>query len=215
MNRTVSKWWQVRSAPALLIAAAALTASGMSRAGCVDNRWTSPAAKGGAFHHSAYRFDDRSLGSFIKVNDGWEEDSIVGLWKFEMIAKSTPKHKNPMPDGILADFGTAAWHQDGTELQISGFHNPVDANSCQGAWKRVGKDTYELNHYALAWSNGAYTGPVNIRASVVVSPSGKHYWGNFVTIVYLASMTPGHEFDQNTVLATITGTISGTRIYAD
>lgn len=140
--------------------------------------------------------------------------AIVGLWKFEMLSRSTSTNKNPMPDGTLVDFGTAAWHADGTELMNSGIHNPADSNFCQGTWAPVGDSTYVLNHYALAWTNGTYTGPVNIKERVRVGPTGNTISGTFTTVVYLASVTPGHEFDQNTVLATITGTLTGTRINA-
>ena len=95
---------------------------------------------------------------------------------------------------------------------MSGIRNPSDGDVCQGVWQRVGYRTFVLNHYALAWTNGTYTGPVNIRARVTVDPSGSHYSGMFVTAVYLATPTQGHEFDQSTVLATITGTFTATRV---
>jgi hypothetical protein len=76
----------------------------------------------------------------------------------------------------------------------------------------VGHATFVLNHYALAWTNGTYTGPVNIRAEVTVDPTGTHYTGMFATVVYMASPVAGHEFDQNTVLASITGTFTATRV---
>ena len=129
-----------------------------------------------------------------------------------MIAQSTPTHTNPMPDGTLIDFGTAAWHADGTEFQTSGIRNPADGDVCQGVWQQVDDATFVLNHYALAWTNGTYTGPANIRARVTVDSTGNHYSGVFATVVYLATPVAGHEFDQNTVLASITGTFKATRV---
>jgi len=79
-------------------------------------------------------------------------------------------------------------------------------------WQRVGDGTFVLNHYALAWTNGTYTGPVNIRARVTIDPSGNQYSGVFVTVVYLATPVAGHEFDQSTVLASITGTFAAKRV---
>ena len=64
----------------------------------------------------------------------------------------------------------------------------------------------------FAWTNGSYTGPANIRARVTVDSSGNHYSGVFATVVYLPTPVAGHEFDQNTVLASITGTFKATRV---
>lgn len=199
---------RITFATLLMTGAAALCLTGTSHAGCVAAKWSNErqaAPRPGAAMSTA-------AGSFIKVSDRDSGRSIVGLWKFEMISKSTPTHTNPMPDGTLIDFGTAAWHVDGTELQTSGIRNPSDGDVCQGVWQRVGDRTFVLNHYALAWTNGTYTGPVNIRARVTVDPSGTRYSGMFVTVVYLATPTQGHEFDQSTVLASITGTFTATRV---
>lgn len=141
-----------------------------------------------------------------------EEPRIVGLWKFEMLAKSTPTNKNPMPDGALVDFGTQAWHADGTELLNSGSRNPADGNFCQGVWEQIGAATFKLNHLPLAWAGGAYIGPVKLTAVVTVDRSGNRFSGLFSQTLYQASPTPGHEFDQSTPVVTITGTITATRI---
>jgi len=138
--------------------------------------------------------------------------SIVGLWKFEMLAKSTPTNKNPMPDGALVDFGTQAWHADGTELMNSGSRNPADGNFCQGVWERVGPSTFRLNHLPLAWAGGAYLGPVKMSVVVTVDRSGNRFWGFFSETVYSASATPGLEFDESAAVVTITGTVTGTRM---
>ncbi len=181
------------------------------QAGCASTQWQSTASPGADIRPMVYRPDDQSA-RFIRVHEAAENAAIVGLWKFEMIAKSTPKHKNPMPDGTLIDFGTAAWHGDGTEFQTSGIRNPSDGDVCQGVWTQIGPSTFQLNHYALAWTNGSYTGPVNIRAIVKVDADGDRYAGGFQTDVYLASVTAGHEFDETTKLVTITGSFTATRV---
>jgi hypothetical protein len=163
---------------------------------------------------------DATIGRLTPVhNDGYHDpgshDSIVGLWRFEMLAKSTSANKNPMPDGALIDFGTAAWHDDGTELMNSGARKPADGDFCQGVWKQTGPNEFVLNHYALAYTDGTYTGPVNIRERVSVDRSGKKFTGVFVLTAYLATAVPGHEFDQTTPLVNITGTINGTRVTVD
>ena len=193
----------------LLTGVATLGLCGTSHAGCIAAKWsTAPKAAPAPGAKVS-----RARGDFIRVsNDDDQGQTIVGLWKFEMISKSTPTHTNPMPDGTLIDFGTASWHADGTELQMSGIRNPSDGDVCQGVWQRAGDGSYVLNHIALAWTNGTYTGPVNIRARVTVDASGNHYTGWFATVVYLASPVAGHEFDQNTVLVSITGTFTATRV---
>jgi hypothetical protein len=183
---------------------AALGLSGISHAGCAPTTFQTAPAPGGAANADP--------SGFIRTDWRGPERAIVGVWKFEMLSKSTSTHKNPMTDGTLIDFGTAAWHADGTELQMSGLRNPSDDDVCQGVWQQVGRSTFTLNHYALAWTNGTYTGPVDIRARVTVSPDGKRYAGTFTTTVYMAASVAGHEFDQNTVLAVITGTFDATRL---
>jgi hypothetical protein len=180
-------------------------------ASCVSADWSNPGAK--ATSSTTVYHPGHSLARLLRwTSDSDERPAIVGLWKFEMLSKSTPKNTNPMPDGTLIDFGTAAWHADGTEFQTSGMRNPSDGDVCQGVWEQVDDSTFVLNHIALAWTDGTYTGPANIRARVTVDGTGNRYSGHFVTVVHLATATPGHEFDEATVLATITGTFTATRV---
>lgn len=207
---------RVWTAMILGMALAAVGSPSVAHAGCVNpDALRRPGATGeltptlfrpaGLAHASLVNFD----------TDAPAHPAIVGLWKFEMLTKSTPANTNPMPDGTLFDFGTSAWHSDGTELMNSGARDPKDGNFCQGAWRQVGPLTFELLHYPLAWANGAYTGPVVLRARVTVDRSGEHYTGVFSGTAYLASPTAGHEFDETTPLGTITGTIAATRITVD
>jgi hypothetical protein len=89
-----------------------------------------------------------------------------------------------------------------------------------GVWKQIGHSTYKLNHFALAWAFDAnapvtgpgtggaiFVGPTNIREQVTLDSSGNSYEGNFTLVQY--------EPDGITVLATITGTVTATRITAD
>lgn len=195
-----------------IIGIACLVAGGFStaNAGCASADWGNATNAAADFHSVVYR-PGNDLAEFRRVDDKGSA-AIVGLWKFEMISASTPQNKNPMPDGTLIDFGTAVWHGDGTEFQTSGIRNPSDGDVCQGVWTQVGPSTFQLNHYALAWTNGFYTGPVNIRAVVKVDSTGNRYAGGFQTDVYLASVTPGHEFDKTTKLVTITGSFTATRV---
>jgi hypothetical protein len=146
---------------------------------------------------------------------GSDDDSdiadIVGLWKFEFTATS--------PFVGPFDAGYVTWHSDGTELMNSG-RAPTTGSFCMGVWKQIGHSTYKLNHFALAWAFDAnapvtgpgtggaiFVGPTNIREQVTLDSSGNSYEGNFTLVQY--------EPDGITVLATITGTVTATRITAD
>jgi hypothetical protein len=184
---------------ALSIALTGLGSTGMARAAC-----TIPdSIRDGSGHFTPAVYTPVS---------SERETAIVGLWKFEMLAKSTANNKNPMPDGALVDFGTQAWHSDGTELLNSGIRNPADGDFCQGVWERVGPSTFKLNHMPLAWGAGAYIGPVKMTMVVTVDHSGDRFWGVFSQTLYQASPTPGHEFDESAAVVTITGTITATRM---
>jgi len=200
MNTKTAGRSRVAIAAVMMSGIAAMGLSTTSHAGCVPQVAPAPAQA------------DTTAGAFIRTDYRYPARTIVGLWKFQMISKSTAAHKNAMPDGTLIDFGTAAWHGDGTEFQTSGIRNPGDGDVCQGVWQRIGDATFVLNHYALAWTDGSYTGPANIRAQVTVSPNGNSYSGWFETKVYLASAVTGHEFDQTTMLADITGSFTATRV---
>lgn len=201
-----------------LAGSALLLHAGISSAGCASGLIGSALSSGvgPAAEKMAVHPRDADAAKPVPVSSeqrfGGFGAGIVGLWKFEMISKNTPDHVNPMSDGTLVDFGTAAWHADHTELQLSGFRNPADGDVCQGVWKPVDDNTYVLNHYALAWQNGSYAGPANIRAEVSLNHQGDRYSGLFVTTVYAATPTIGHEFDETTPLVTITGTFKATRV---
>lgn len=195
----------LRAAPlALALAMAGLASTVTARAAC-----TMP----DPLHRTSDLFAPGHVGPIVfRAVSYAHEAAIVGLWKFEMLAKSTPGNTNPMPDGALVDFGTQAWHSDGTELLNSGSRNPGDGNFCQGVWEQVGRSTFKLDHMPLAWESGAYIGPVKMSMLVTVDPSGNHFSGVFSQTLYQASMTPGHEFDESAPAGTITGTITATRI---
>lgn len=185
-----------------------------AHAGCAIG---DPSTLSGLAHASPAVFNPDDYGAnFIRVDDHFRSDApIVGLWKFEMLAKNMDGNTNPMPDGTLLDFGTQAWHGDGTELMNSGSRNPADGDFCQGVWKQVGRSTFALNHMALAWAGGSYLGPVIIQMKVKVAPDGNSFKGDLTQTVYLASPVAGQEFDTSNRYIKLTGTITGTRIGND
>lgn len=178
-----------------------------------------PQERGGRFEGRSNR---ASLVLISAREDQGQEEStdsngIVGLWQFTFVAKgNTPPGP---PDGATVDAGYVTWHSDGTELMNSG-RAPTTGDFCMGVWKQVGRSTYELNHFALAWAwdpstsatgpgtGGAdFVGPANIREEVTLDRSRNSYQGTFTLVQYAS--------DGKTVLATVTGTVTATRITAD
>jgi hypothetical protein len=106
------------------------------------------------------------------------------------------------------DTGYVTWHADGTELMNSG-RAPMTGSFCMGVWRQIGRNTFRLNHYALAWDDSGknFVALVNIREEVTVDRSGRKYSGTFVQTVY----SP----DGGTVYDRITGTVSASRVTPD
>jgi hypothetical protein len=133
-------------------------------------------------------------------------DAIVGLWQVAFVAKGNASPPGP-PDGAPIDAGYATWHSDGTELMNSG-RPPASGNFCMGVWQQIGRSTYKLNHWALAWTpdGSTFVGPVNIREVVTVDRSGNNYQGSFTLTQY--------EPDGIKIVAPtpIIGTVTGKRI---
>jgi len=211
MYRGTRTWRKAIVRAGASLAVALIGAQGSAWAGCANHDGPKAPNRATGVMSAVYHPDELGR-SLLPVDFGDERPSVVGLWQFEMLAKSTATHVNPMPDGTLIDFGTAAWHADGTELMNSGSRNPADGDFCQGVWKQVGPSTFVLNHIAIAYTNGAYTGPAKIEERVTVGANGAKITGTFQLTQYLASPTQGHEFDESTVLVSITGTITGARI---
>jgi hypothetical protein len=199
---------------ALVLGVLAFSLTGVASAGCA--RYASPAgpAAPGAFSNAVFHPAGNGGYAFLPVgNGGSRHESMVGLWKIEFIAKGN----TAIPDGALIDFGTAIWYSDGTETMVSGGRQPATGDVCMGAWKQTGHDSYALNHIALAYEGGVYVGPASIVELVTLDASGNSFSGSFTITQYLATAIPGHEFDENTILAPtpIRGTITGTRVTAN
>lgn len=145
---------------------------------------------GGAFIRTAYESGDQ----------GNQQAAIVGLWKFEMKV-----------NGNIIDFGTVEWHDDGTEMTISGGRNPSDGDTCMGAWQQVGWSKFKLNHIAMAYAGGAYLGVAHFHELITVDPTGQSYSGTF-TIEQFADSTSDPFNESGAPLATVGGTVTATRV---
>ncbi|HEV2708876.1 MAG TPA: hypothetical protein VGU67_01575 [Edaphobacter sp.] len=114
-------------------------------------------------------------------------EPIVGLWHVDL--EDTVKS--------YSDKGYQAWHSDHTEF-FNSTKAPGTGAVCQGVWEKIGRSTYQLNHFALGY-NGTVgpipqgeVGPtetapaqiVHIQEIVTVDASHKHFQGKFSVEVY-------------------------------
>jgi hypothetical protein len=145
-------------------------------------------------------------GSLLLVSDN--DDPIVGMWQVKFTAEGNTGSMAP-PDGMVIDNAFVQWHSDGTEIMNSG-RPAQDGNFCLGVWKKTGKSSYKLNHFALGntTDNGATgignpAGPTQIRENITLSRDGNSYTGWFTLDAYNTS---------GTNVAHIVGKICATRI---
>ena len=107
-------------------------------------------------------------------------EPIVGLWEVLFAAKDSPG----LPDGFEVDHGYSVWHSDNTEF-LNSSRAPATQNFCLGVWKKVGRATYKLNHFALAFDGtGVQVGTVNIREEVTVDWRKNTFTGTFSIDAY-------------------------------
>jgi len=211
-----------------------LLSAGVANAGCM----TGPPSRTGAKPDRPAHFDPAAFhatsatGSFQKTGYVTTEydEGLVGLWQFELGA-------NP-----ALDWGTQAFHSDGTELMFSGNQDPETGDVCQGVWRQVGWDTYTLNHIAMGWiAPGAKFGVrTHVHEVIKLNASGTAFTGTFSLTEYCengvtppayapgancVTPNPFFEFDpskpvsasnpNNVIVPATTGTLSATRVTAD
>jgi hypothetical protein len=187
-----------------------LAAAGAANAACMmgaphrstGTKLPEPSAFVPAVHHP-----DTATGSFLRTDYVDEYDQgIVGLWEFKFDAAP--------PFG--PDFGTQAWHSDGTEITYSGGLDPATGDVCQGVWRQVGRNTYTLNHVAMGRpAPGAPFGiRVHLHFLVKLNASGTAFKGTFTAKAY--SETAADPFDEtSTPIATGVGNVTATRVVPD
>ena len=184
----------------------ALAACAQAGAACLnlDNLLppASRAGQTGAFVPAVYRPGAGIDAGLVSVRSGEEDESIVGLWQFKLA-------------GFSVDWGTQAWHSDGTEIMFSGGQDPQTGDVCQGAWRKVGPSTYTLNHIAMGWvAPGAGFGVrVHFHMVVKLDAAGNGFTGTYKAAVY--SVGPADPFDESVQLASGTGTVTARRVKPD
>jgi len=138
----------------------------------------------------------------ISDDDHESDNGIVGFWRVKFVSKDNPG----IPDDTVIDAGFAQWHGDGTEIMNSS-RPPATSNFCLGVWRRTGRSTYRLNHFALSSDlNGKLIGPARIREVVTLDQTRDRYEGTFTIDQYDVS---------GNLLAHIAGQVIATRITVD
>jgi hypothetical protein len=178
-------------------------------------QWDTPAHGRAGFVEAVYR---PGSGQFIRVGQeaSAPNNNIVGMWNVTFVSDGVPP--NPVPAGVTTDFGTVQWHDDGTEIMISGGRPPSTGDVCMGVWQKIGPFTYKLKHIAIAWvspdtppsmggpgpSPAQFLGPAIISEVVTLNKSRNSYEGPFTIDQYNA--------DESQLLVHISGTVTGTRV---
>jgi hypothetical protein len=199
--------------PALVLSVAGFSMANNAQAGCgfvpsplKPNAW-SPSTQASPTLLSAY-YRPAAQGQFLLTSDDGDsrdEPSIVGMWRFELVTGPT--------GAVVVDDGYAQWHSDGTEIQNSGLHAPITSNFCLGVWKRVGRSTYQLNHFPLAWDSTGQSPANAIQLTETVHlTDDDHMTGTFTLKVYVWTSTDSLNVAPGGPVATVKGTINATRV---
>ena len=159
----------------------------------------------GRFHRQSWTGSQFDPALLLLV--GEDHDPIVGMWHVTFTAEGN----NPgPPDNTPIDNALVTWHADGLELMNSA-RPAQDGDFCMGVWKKTGKNTYKLNHFAWFVNDtanapggiGNPTGPIRVFQQITLSADGHHYNGTFTLDAY---DTSGAQ------IAHIIGVIAATRI---
>ena len=196
---------------------------GAAQAGCLDAKAVAaPFAShladrsGGQFVTASYH-PGADGPAFVQTSTIFEENpAIVGTWEFEWRAKDDVQ----FPDGTLIDFGTIQWHEDGTEITISGGRTPAVGDVCMGSWRQAGHSKFRLTHVAMGYGPPpgpatGYGGLAVLDMTVTVDPSGDSYHGNFTLTQYHLKFdpnVPNSEFDTSQVDYQFGGPVTAIRL---
>ena len=194
-----------------------------AQAGCLDAKAVAvPFAghlaerSGGQFFSAVYHPGVDGAG-FLQSSALFEENpAIAGTWEWEWRAKDDVQ----FPDGTLIDFGTIQWHEDGTEITISGGRTPAAGDVCMGSWRHVGHSKFRLTHVAMGYGPPqgpatGYAGVAVLDMTVTVDPSGDSYHGNFTLTQYHLKFdpsVPNSEFDTSEVDYQFGGAVTAIRL---
>lgn len=144
-----------------------------------------------------------------------QSGSIVGLWQ-SVFTATTPF------EGTY-DFGFQQFHDDGTELMISGGVPPSIGNVCIGAWSHRAGALIKLRHVTWNWRGGepaqdlgeAPTGYFLLLVELRVNSRGSAYSGAWRSASYDLDVEMPVEIEQGVAhqLGTFAeGSVRGVRI---
>jgi len=138
--------------------------------------------------------------SFLQVaNHTGGGADIVGFWKVKFISEGNAG----IPDGTVLDNAFVQWHSDGTEMMNSS-RAPVTQSFCMGVWQKIGRSSYQLNHFALTFdTSNNFVGPAQVQEDVTLDKKADQYTGTFKTDFYDPS---------GNVLLEVMGNITAIRI---
>jgi len=145
----------------------------------------------------------RLLLAALTIDDdaAFGEPSIVGTWKEHWISEGS----EGMADGTEFDASYSQWHNDGTEINVSGLRPPLTGDVCLGEWIRTGPRTYRLNHFGVSYDSTGLNliGPARIQQTLTIDPKGNTTSGTFTV----------YQYDESgNVLAHFQGKVTGTRV---
>jgi hypothetical protein len=199
------------SAACLALGVLGLAYGGVVQANCLDINLATTRSGNGPPRLIPTAYHSEESGSSTE-----DAAAIVGLWKFEWRAKGNAG----IPDGALLDFGTVLWHEDGTEVTVSGGRTPAVGDVCMGAWRQVGHSTFRLTHLAMGYGPpqgppSGYGGLTTLQMQVTVDSDDDTYHGWFTLTQYQLKFdptVPWSEFDQSETAFVLTGTVTGKRV---
>lgn len=135
-----------------VLAAAVLVATALdARAACFTNKLQIPVLQSKAQSPALQPRLQAMAGAAAQsaVNGG---GPIVGQWQVVMTA--FPGTNNE----FIFDFGFQQFHNDGTELMISGGVPPTIGNVCIGAWERGAGGEIRVRHMTWNWAGNEVLG---------------------------------------------------------
>lgn len=119
----------------------------------------------------------------LEDSQGASQEPIVGFWRVKFLSEGNEGNYG-IPDGTVLDAAYSQWHSDGTEIMNSS-RPPATQSFCLGVWKKTGRSTYKLNHFAISWDpNGSLIGPANIREEVTLGSDHDSFGGTFTIDQY-------------------------------
>lgn len=130
--------------------------------------------------------------------DQEENDSkpaVLGVWKrLEYVG------------GVVVDIGFAQYNAGGAELTNDTGPSGGGNNFCMGAWKRIGRRTYEQVHPFFVFDTSGRAMAIAIeRSSFTISRDGNTFAGKW--------SQDNYDFSGNVIAGTHSeGTLTGTRI---